>query len=134
MRLKKIMALALAGVMATGLVGCGGSDSEQTTTTKKAEAQTQNVEQMTDAQVESHYKKPENLEGTLTVWTLAGDLETFGEQFMKEFPNVKVDTTVIAPADYPTKVATAIEANDSSVDIIVAEPQMLGGFYDGNYF
>ena len=134
MRLKKVMALALAGVMATGLVGCGGSDDEKTTAAQPKETQTQNVEEMTNAAAESHYKKPEGLKGTLTIWTLAGDLETMGKKFMEEFPDVKVDTTVIAPADYATKVGTALEGGDTSIDIIVAEFDGLEAFYDANYF
>ena len=108
MRIKKLLALSLAGVMATGLVGCTGSDTKSGSS-KKVD------------------------KDTLVVWTLAKDLETFGEHYTEK-TGKKVEVTVIEPADYPTKVATALDGGDKSVDIIVGEPQMLKSFYESGYF
>jgi len=53
---------------------------------------------------------------------------------MTDYPDVKVDVVVIEPADYPTKVATALDAGETTPDIIVGEPQMLKSMYDAGYF
>lgn len=108
MRLKRVLALALAGVMATGLVGCsGGSGSSGSSSADK---------------------------DTIVVWTLAKDLETMAEHYMEENEGKKVEVVVIEPADYPTKVGTALDAGEKEPDVIVGEPQMLQSFYENNYF
>ncbi|MBE5958586.1 MAG: carbohydrate ABC transporter substrate-binding protein [Lachnospiraceae bacterium] len=107
MRIKRLVALSLVGVMATGLVGCGGKDSSTGKSGKKSDK--------------------------LVVWTLAADLETFADYY-KEKTGKEVEVTVIKPEDYPTKVGTALDGGDKSVDIIVGEPQMLKSFYDKGYF
>lgn len=106
MRLKRVLALALAGVMAVGLVGCGGDKGA------------------------SKKKTPAD---TIVVWTLAKDIETFAEHY-KEETGKKVEVVVIAPEDYPTKVSTALDAGEKEPDIIVGEPQMLEQMYDMGYF
>lgn len=66
----------------------------------------------------------------LVIWTLAEDLGKFAEKYQEE-TGVEVEVVVITPADYPTKVQSA---TNGGVDIIVAEPQMLGNMYDMGYF
>lgn len=107
MRLKKVLALALAGVMAAGLVGCGGSGSAS---------------------------KKDSKDDTLVVWTLAKDLETMADHYMAENEGKKVEVVVIEPGDYPTKLGTALDANETKPDIIVGEPQHLKNFYELGYF
>ena len=70
----------------------------------------------------------------LVVWTLAKDLETFGDKYMESHPDVDIDTVVIEPADYVTKVQTALNGGQKEPDIIVGEPQMLEDFYEAGYF
>ena len=41
---------------------------------------------------------------------------------------------VIEPADYPTKVQTALLAGEKEPDIIVGEPKMLEDFFDAGFF
>lgn len=112
MHLKKVVTLALAGVMAVGLVGCGNGGAGKTS---KKEASSSD-------------------DSKIVVWTLAEDLNTFAKQYMKENEGKKVEVVVIKPADYPTKIATALDGGEKEPDIIVAEPQMLGNFYDAGYF
>ena len=71
--------------------------------------------------------------GKLVVWTLSNDLIDFGKRFQDQ-TGVEVDTVVIEPADYPTKVQTALLAGESEPDVIVGEPQMLEDFYDAGFF
>lgn len=104
MRLKRIMALALAGVMATSLVSCSGGE-----------------------------KKSGTAEDKLVVWTIAADLQSFAKKYTAD-TGKEVEVQVIKPEDYPTKLSTAMESGESSVDIIVGEPQMLGSFYEAGYF
>lgn len=108
MRLKKVLALALAGVMAAGLVGCSGGASSSSSSKKDSDK--------------------------LVVWTLAKDLETMAEHYMEENEGKEVEVVVIEPADYPTKVGTALDAGETQPDVIVGEPQMLEAFYEAGYF
>ena len=69
----------------------------------------------------------------LVVWTLSNDLIDFGKRFQEQ-TGVEVDTVVIEPADYPTKVQTALLAGEKEPDIIVGEPKMLEDFFDAGFF
>ena len=69
----------------------------------------------------------------LVIWTLAADLQSFGEKYQEE-TGTEVETVIIAPADYPTKVQTAIMGQESEPDIIVGEPQMLQDMYENGFF
>lgn len=69
----------------------------------------------------------------LVVWTLSNDLIDFGERYTEQ-TGVEVETVVIEPANYPTKVQTALLAGEKEPDIIVGEPKMLEDFYDAGFF
>lgn len=129
MKLKKVMALTLAGVMTLSMAACGSTESTSTdTTTKetKSEAETTKTTESSDTAVATG-------DGKLVVWTLANDLIDFGERFQEQ-TGVEVETVVIEPADYPTKVQTALLGGETEPDIIVGEPQMLEDFYDAGFF
>ncbi len=72
-------------------------------------------------------------DNTIVVWTLAEDLKDFAEHY-EEATGVNVEVTVIAPADYPTKLNTSLGSRSSEVDVIVGEPQMLPDFFDAGFF
>lgn len=126
MKLKKLTALLLAGLMALSLVACGSDADTDADASTPATGSTENTGDATAA--------ASDLSGELVVWTLAADLEQFSARFVEQNPNVTIETVVIAPADYPTKVETALLGNDSSVDIIVGEPQMLESMFDAGFF
>ena len=107
MKLKKLTALLLAALMALSMVACGGGKKQTLAT---------------------------DMSGELVVWTLANDLIQFSDKFMEAYPDVTVETIVIAPADYPTKLQTALLGGETEPDIIVGEPQMLGNWYDAGFF
>jgi multiple sugar transport system substrate-binding protein len=69
----------------------------------------------------------------LVIWTLADDLKDFADRYTEQ-TGVETEVVVIAPADYPTKVQTALVGGESEPDIIVAEPQMLGDMFDYGAF
>lgn len=107
MKMKKVLALALAAIMTLSMVACG--DDKQTSNSG-------------DEQI------------TLTVWTLADDLKQFAARYTELHPNVTINVEVTAPADYPTMLTTALGAKSSDVDIIVGEPQMLPNFFEAGFF
>lgn len=124
MKLKKLMALALVGVTVLSAVGCGGtaqsgSSTADTTAADGTEAET------TEAKA--------NSAETLVVWTLADDLKQFAQKYT-EATGTPVDVQVIAPADYSTKLTSALGAKSKDVDIIVGEPQMLPNFFEAGFF
>ncbi|MBS6500803.1 MAG: extracellular solute-binding protein [Clostridium sp.] len=108
MRVKKIMSLVLVGVMAASFAACGKSNG-------------------------SEGKKSEGSD-KIVVWSLAEDLKTFAEYYQEKNPDKKVEVTVIAPADYPTKVTTALRGKAEVPDVIVGEPQMLPNFFEAGFF
>lgn len=126
MKLKKLTALLLAGLMALSLVACGGDKDTNTGSTTPATDASTPADASTDAAVE--------LSGKLVIWTLAEDMKQFSARFMEQNPGVEIETVVIAPNDYPTKVETALLGNDDSIDIIVGEPQMLESMTDAGFF
>lgn len=103
---KKVLSLLLALLMVLSLAACGGGGSGSGGDSASGD----------------------NSGKKLTVWALSDDMLKFGERY-KEQTGVDVEVIVIAPADYPTKLQTAIRGNDSSVDIIMGEPQMLADMY-----
>ncbi len=136
MKLKKLTALVLAGVMTLSLAACGSSEtpaaSADTKTETKTEAKTETAAagSTADAVVET----PTDLEGKIVVWTLTEDLKSFSERMMEMNPKLEIETVVIAPADYPTKVQSALLGGEVEPDVIVGEPQMLGNMYDAKFF
>lgn len=121
MKLKKIMALSLAGMMTLSAIGCGST--EQTSSGASTGTGTSTS---TEASIESE-------DGKLVIWTLANDLIDFGNRY-QEKTGVQVETVVIEPGDYPTKLQTALLAGEKEPDVIVGEPQMLEDFFDAGFF
>ncbi len=135
MKLKKLTALLLAGVMAFSLAACGGGGGEGASdggTETKSESDSGNKTEASSG--EENAETPSDLSGKLVIWTLADDLKTFADHFQEKYPNVEVETVIYAPGDYPTKVETALLGGDSSVDVIVGEPKMLGSMYEAEFF
>ena len=131
MKLKKLTALLLAGIMTLSLAACGGGSGESSSgdsTESKGDSASEGTADTSGAESSGE------LSGKLTVWTLAADLEQFADKFKEENPGVEMEVVVIAPDDYPTKVETALLGGDSSVDIIVGEPKMLQSMYEAELF
>ena len=109
MNWKKMVSVLLVSAMALSMGACGKSEGSSTEANAGDDGQ------------------------KLVVWTLSNDLIDFGKRF-EEKTGVKVDTVVIEPANYPTKVQTALVGGESEPDIIVGEPKMLEDFYDAGFF
>ena len=113
MRWKKLVSALLVGAMVCTMGACGSNGAGDST--------------------QGGSKTSSKGDNKLVVWTLTNDLVDFGKRFQEQ-TGVKVDTVVIEPADYPTKVQTALLAGETEPDIIVGEPQMLDDFYDAGFF
>lgn len=124
MNRKKLVSLLLVGTMAASLTACGSNSKNTGSTT---------VEDKTEANITTENEATSSGDGKLVVWTLSNDLIDFGKRFQEE-TGVEVDTVVIQPADYPTKVQTALLGGEKEPDIIVGEPKMLEDFYDAGFF
>ncbi|MCI5919558.1 MAG: ABC transporter substrate-binding protein [Roseburia sp.] len=117
MNWKKVVSVLMVGAMLAGCAACGSSGSGESAGNGSTETGS----------------KDSKGDNKLVVWTLSNDLIDFGERY-KEQTGVDVETVVIEPANYPTKVQTALIAGESEPDIIVGEPKMLEDFYDAGFF
>lgn len=121
MNWKKAVSVLLVSAMAFSMMACGETDKDASTGSNGADATENNGgEKAADGE-------------ELVIWTLADDLEDFGKRY-EEQTGVKVTTVVIEPANYPTKVQTALLGGETEPDIIVGEPKMLDDFYDAGFF
>lgn len=134
MKLKKLTALLLAGVMTLSLAACGNSSSTTSESTSAKEETAGSSEEAATTEAATTEEATGELSGKLTIWTLAADLEQFADKFKEANPGVETEVVVIAPGDYPTKVETALLGGDDSVDIIVGEPKMLKSMYEAEFF
>ena len=123
MKLKKLLALTLTGLMLVSATGCGENNTGSNT---GAATQTGSTSTDSGSSVTAEG-------GSLVVWTLAADLKQFAERYTEK-TGVQVETVVIEPAEYPTKVQTALMGGEKEPDIIVGEPQMLEDFYNNGFF
>ena len=129
MKLKKVVSALLVGTMVFGLTACGDSAATPAADTA-AETTAEGDASVTDSAVTGNADASEKL----VIWTLAKDLESFAERYAEQNPDVQVETVVIEPADYVTKVQTALNGGATEPDIIVGEPQMLEDMFDAGYF
>lgn len=128
MNWKKVVSVLLVSGMVLSCAACGSeaSTSDSANTGDKTSDAVSGTETGENKDAAASGEK-------LVVWTLANDLIDFGERF-QEKTGVTVETVVIEPADYPTKVQTALLGGETEPDIIVGEPQMLEDFYDAGFF
>lgn len=122
MKLKKVVSAILVGAMVVSMVACGNSK----TNSNGGKASVGSTEASTSSTKASGSK--------LVIWTLAKDLQQFADRYKQQHPGVDIETVVIDPADYPTKVQTALLGGEKEPDIIVGEPQMLEDMYDAGFF
>lgn len=127
MKLKKLISTILVGTMVLTMTACG-SGSSDSTASDSANSDAAGTEAAAEEVVAAEGQEK------IVVWTLAADLEQFADKYMESQSDVVVETVVIEPANYVTKVQTALNGGQTEPDIIVGEPQMLEDFYDAGYF
>ena len=128
MNLKKLVSVMLVSAMALSMGACGNSGSSAADTSSNGNSGSNESASSTESGAAST-----NSDDKLVVWTLSNDLIDYGKRF-EEQTGVAVDTVVIEPANYPTKVQTALLGGETEPDIIVGEPKMLEDFYDAGFF
>lgn len=131
MKIKKMAALLLAGTMALSMTACGNSESGGSSNSGNSSNDSGSTGSSASAGDTSGADTSGG--GKLVVWTLADDLKQFAERYAEQ-TGVEVSVEVIAPADYSTKLTSALGAKSEEVDIIVGEPQMLGNFFEAGFF
>lgn len=143
MKIKKLLAATLAGIMTLSLAACGNSNSGNagnagnagSSNTGSTDSQTSSAASNTDTSSggdTADRDKATNGE-SLVIWTLADDLKQFAQRYTDQ-TGVDIQVEVIAPADYPTKLTSALGAKSKEVDVIVGEPQMLLNFFEAGFF
>lgn len=137
MKIKKFTAMALAGIMTLSLAACGNGNktadnSSNTGKSDSAAASTASKSDTDSSGEVSDHDKATNGE-SLVIWTLADDLKQFAKRYT-EATGVDIQVEVIAPADYSTKLTSALGAKSKEVDVIVGEPQMLLNFFEAGFF
>jgi len=134
MKMKKVLATFLAGSMILTLAACGSSGSgTSSAAASTAESAAESTADTSDKTSEATAGKSD-AKTKLVIWTQAKDLQTFADKYVESNPDVQIQTVVIEPANYVTKVQTALNGGQTEPDIIVGEPQMLQDFYDADYF
>ena len=125
MKLKKLISIMLVGAMTLTMSACGSSSADSTGSTADNSAKESTAEAGSETADASGDK--------LVIWTLSNDLKDFADRYTEQ-TGVATDVVVIEPANYPTKVQTALVGGEKEPDVIVAEPQMLQDFYDNGFF
>ncbi len=131
MKMKKLVSLFLAGAMTLSLAACGdnaGSASNTSTSTSKAPAASVEETKSDDVVAKALANGDK-----LVIWTLAKDLQKFADRYTEK-TGVPTEVVIIEPADYPTKLQTAIVGGEKEPDIVVGEPQMLPDFFNNGFF
>ncbi len=131
MKLRKVVSALLVGTMLLSTVACGSNNNAANT---KGDAKNNSAASGTESGEDADANVSNDASEKIVVWTLAKDLETFANKFMEEQSDIAVETVVIEPGDYVTKVQTALNGGAKEPDIIVGEPQMLEDFFDAGYF
>lgn len=125
MNWRKAVSVLLVSAMALSVTACGDDGSGGKSTSGTAGSNEAGGTESSGAASASGEK--------LVVWTLANDLIDYGKKFEEE-TGMPVETIVIEPENYPTKVQTALLGGESEPDIIVGEPKMLEDFYEAGFF
>lgn len=131
MKMKKVTALVLAGLMSFSMAACGNSDS--------ANNDAQPAASDTDAKTEDagEAAEAETAEGVtnLVLWTWNDDAITFANKFNETHTDIQVEAiNVAASGEYETKVQTALLGGEKEPDIIGAEPGWINMFMEAGFF
>ena len=113
MKSKRIACIAMAGLMAASLAGCGGSDSDNKDTTADAEG----IKSYADIQLGTDFT---DLSAEIKFYNNRTDMDSddyggknwkqYLEDFNKEYPNIKVD--VITDTNYADDALTHLQSGN----------------------
>ena len=120
--LKKLLAVALAAAMVAGLAGCGSTSSESTADTKTAQSSTAAG---TDAAAAAGSTTASTEPVTLNVWhqwsndtnELKKKYDEAVAEYMKENPNVTINTQTLDTEAYKTKISAEFAGDAKGIDV-----------------
>ena len=113
------MSIAIVGSVFTGCSSSSSASKSSTTTAFKDKA-------------------PKDYKGTINIWAYTDELKSshFIDQFNKEYPNIKVNLTVI-PMDnnaYQTKLSSVLSSGSGAPDIFLSEVSMVNKYVNSPYY
>lgn len=123
--LKKTFAALLAAIMVVGTMSACGKDEVN----EKTKATTNDNAAVTDGT-----DSIKELSGTLTIWSFTNELRSMATAFMKEYPGVEVEYSMI-PMDngeYQQKVKASLGTKDCP-DVIALEGTFLREFVESDF-
>ena len=133
MKMKKVTALLMAGLMTLSMTACGNSgdsgNNAQSSGSSSSDAGTESTGTETTG--------TETAEGVtnLVLWTWNDDALTFAKKFNETHDNIQVEAiNVAASGEYETKVQTALLGGEKEPDIIGAEPGWITMFMEAGFF
>lgn len=129
--MKKLLAALLSFAMVSSLAACGRAPSAQSSTAAPSSA-AENSAAPSSAAVSS--ANPASLSGTIKVWSSGEELGRFVEGFNKEYPNIKVNITVIPNADFIAKLTPALSSGKDAPDIFTGESDYVKYLVDSGYW
>lgn len=134
---KKIMAVILASAMlvaslsACGNSGGGSTDSGSGNTQESADAGTDSAGAGSDTQSSDDTAAADGEQITLTIWDWdEAHLNHMTQWYMERHPNVKIETLVVAAADYFQKFQSAVASGSGVPDVVLSEMQYRGRLFD----
>ena len=135
MKMKKVTALLLAGLMTLSMTACGNSgdsgNNAQSSDSSSSDAGTESTGTAADS------TGTETAEGVtnLVLWTWNDDALTFAKKFNETHDNIQVEAiNVAASGEYETKVQTALLGGETEPDLIGAEPGWITMFMEAGFF
>lgn len=133
MKLKKITALLLAGLMTVSLAACGGDDAGNTTGGGNTDTGS-NTGNTDTGNTDTGSDTADGVT-TLVLWTWNNDALTFAKKFNETHDNIQVEAiNVAASGEYETKVQTALLGGEKEPDLIGAEPGWINMFMEAGFF
>ena len=127
--MKKFVASAMAAALAASLAACGGNGTS--TASSAVESKPESATASSAASAEESTGK---LSGTLEVWSSGEELGRFVEGFNKEYPDVKVNITVVPNADFLTKLTPTLASGQGAPDIFTGESDYVKYLVNSGYW
>ena len=128
MKIKRLAALLLAGVMTLGLAACGKTEEPATSTSKTETSVSASTETSKEAEPATDEKV------TLTMWCIATESDSNRHAYeaaiadmQAKYPNVNFTWEAFENQSYKTKIKAAVSANEMP-DIFFGPGQAGTGF------
>jgi multiple sugar transport system substrate-binding protein len=135
---RKLSALLLVVVMVLAMGACGTTAGKPaaapaTEAATAVESTPAAAPEETAAEVPAA-TKPEDIKGNVVMWNWENQdqLKTLIAEFNTRYPNVSVESVVVASADYVKKVQTAVASNGQLPDVIRGELNFRGTLFSMN--